>query len=206
MCRGVWNVVFSFILIFFDVIFNFFNPQNVKAKFFLCLIKHNNIRRIWEWRHSSTHSQPRYYMEVSCQLHVPAAALPEKEPGIRWIGGWVGPRAGLDAVAKRKIPVPGGNRTPVVQPTAWTLYWPSYPEHTLYRNFFLCNTQFLCSHPVRMTSLSSQSCFLSLTLWSQQLVPLLVQYYENFIPVLCWTLLRIWYTRLFESWLSYLLT
>jgi hypothetical protein len=28
----------------------------------------------------------------------------ESAPGIHWIGGWVGPRAGLDAVMKRKIP------------------------------------------------------------------------------------------------------
>jgi len=25
----------------------------------------------------------------------------ERAPGIHWIGGWVGPRAGLDVVAKR---------------------------------------------------------------------------------------------------------
>jgi len=47
-------------------------------------------------------------MEVSGQLHVPAALLPgESDPGTRWITGGVGPRAGLDAVArKRKIPEP----------------------------------------------------------------------------------------------------
>jgi hypothetical protein len=38
-------------------------------------------------------------MDVSGQLHVPAA-LP---PGTHWIGGWVGPTAGLDAVEKRII-------------------------------------------------------------------------------------------------------
>jgi hypothetical protein len=27
----------------------------------------------------------------------------ERAPGTHWIGGWVGPRAGLDAVQKRKI-------------------------------------------------------------------------------------------------------
>jgi len=32
-------------------------------------------------------------MEVSGQLHVPAALPPRKEPFI-WIGGWVGPRSG----------------------------------------------------------------------------------------------------------------
>jgi sulfatase maturation enzyme AslB (radical SAM superfamily) len=36
-----------------------------------------------------------------------------------WIGGWVGPRAVLDAVMKRKIPSPrreSNPRTPIVQP------------------------------------------------------------------------------------------
>jgi hypothetical protein len=28
----------------------------------------------------------------------------ERAPDTRWIGGWVGPRAVLDAVVKRKIP------------------------------------------------------------------------------------------------------
>jgi hypothetical protein len=34
------------------------------------------------------------------QLFIPE----EKPPGIHWIGGWMGLRAGLDAVEKRKIP------------------------------------------------------------------------------------------------------
>jgi hypothetical protein len=44
----------------------------------------------------------------------------EAPPGTHWLRGWVGPRAGLDAVAKRKnpFPVPTGNRTPVAQPVA----------------------------------------------------------------------------------------
>jgi hypothetical protein len=39
-------------------------------------------------------------MEVSGQLHAPVAALPPREraAGTDWIGGCVGPRAGLDAV------------------------------------------------------------------------------------------------------------
>jgi hypothetical protein len=44
-------------------------------------------------------------MGVSGQLHAPAALPPsERAAGTHWIGGWVGPRAVLDAVAKRKIP------------------------------------------------------------------------------------------------------
>jgi hypothetical protein len=42
-------------------------------------------------------------MEVSGQLHAPAVLLPGKE-GTYLIGGFVSPRAVLDAVMKRKIP------------------------------------------------------------------------------------------------------
>jgi hypothetical protein len=35
----------------------------------------------------------------------------EMAPGTQWIGGWMGPRAGLDTVKKRKILAPAGNRT-----------------------------------------------------------------------------------------------
>jgi hypothetical protein len=61
-------------------------------------------------------------MEVSGQLHARAALLLGKvPPGTHWIGGWVGPRAVLDAVVKRKIPSPSreSNPTiPIVQPVA----------------------------------------------------------------------------------------
>jgi hypothetical protein len=39
---------------------------------------------------------------MSGELHVPTALPPGKEPpGTHWIGGWVGPRAGLDDVEKK---------------------------------------------------------------------------------------------------------
>jgi hypothetical protein len=43
----------------------------------------------------------------------------ERAPCTHWIGGWVGPRAVLDAVVKRKIPSPrweSNRRIPIVQP------------------------------------------------------------------------------------------
>jgi len=43
-------------------------------------------------------------MELSGQLHAPAASPPRKELLVL-IGGSVGPRAGLDAVVKGKIPI-----------------------------------------------------------------------------------------------------
>jgi hypothetical protein len=59
-------------------------------------------------------------MEVSGQLHAQGALLPrERAPGTPCIVGWVGPRAVLDAVVKRKIPSlrrESNPRTPIVQP------------------------------------------------------------------------------------------
>jgi len=38
---------------------------------------------------------------MSGQRHAPTAIYPwETTPGTRWIGGWVGPRAGLDTEAR----------------------------------------------------------------------------------------------------------
>jgi hypothetical protein len=42
-------------------------------------------------------------MKVSGKIHDSAAFLPrERDPGSYWIGGWVGTRGSLDAVAKTK--------------------------------------------------------------------------------------------------------
>jgi hypothetical protein len=61
-------------------------------------------------------------MDVSGQLHAPATLPPGKALlGTHWIGGWVGPRAVLDAVVKRKIPShrqESNPRTPIVQRVA----------------------------------------------------------------------------------------
>jgi hypothetical protein len=45
----------------------------------------------------------------------------KRAPATHWIGGWVGPRAVLDAELKRKIPSPHRKmnpRTPIAQPVA----------------------------------------------------------------------------------------
>jgi hypothetical protein len=50
-------------------------------------------------------------MEATGQFEVSAAS----SPGSPWKWGWMGPRAGLNAVVKIKISIPAGNRTPVIQ-------------------------------------------------------------------------------------------
>jgi hypothetical protein len=63
----------------------------------------------------------RWRRVVSC-THLPLYPPPtERAPGTHWIGGWMCPRAVLDAVVKRKIPNPrrkSNPRTPIVQPVA----------------------------------------------------------------------------------------
>jgi hypothetical protein len=74
-------------------------------------------------------------MEVSGQLH--AHFTPERNLDTHWIGGWVGPKAGLDTMSKRKIPIPlqESNAYPLncsacIQP----LYQLSYPSFDIYTN------------------------------------------------------------------------
>jgi hypothetical protein len=59
-----------------------------------------------EWRYSSTILDLgiRWRLVVS---FTPLLLYPRgKSPGTLWIGGWVGPRVGLDAVEKKKILLP----------------------------------------------------------------------------------------------------
>jgi hypothetical protein len=60
----------------------------------------------------STFSWPRHLLEVSGQLRAPAALPAGKVPSTHWIGGWVGPRAGLDYMEKWKFLILLGLGTP----------------------------------------------------------------------------------------------
>jgi hypothetical protein len=59
--------------------------------------------------------------------------LRERAPGIHWIGGWVSPRAGLDAVVKRKMSSPCWDLNPWSsgpQPSAIPLSYPGSKDLT----------------------------------------------------------------------------
>jgi hypothetical protein len=67
-------------------------------------------------------------MDVSGQLHTPAALRAGKSPQYPH---WTGVLGGSQSRSERgdeekKIPAPTGNRIPVVQPVAWSLYRLSY--------------------------------------------------------------------------------
>jgi hypothetical protein len=60
-----------------------------------------------EWRYSSTILDLGIMWSVVSFTPQPLYSR-GKSPDTLWIGGWVGPRAGVDAVEKRKIlPIPG---------------------------------------------------------------------------------------------------
>jgi hypothetical protein len=69
-------------------------------------------------------------MEVSSQLHMTASLPPVKILYYLFIGGWVGPRAGMEAVEYRTICVnsrDSSHEYSVVQPLFQSLYSLSYP-------------------------------------------------------------------------------
>jgi hypothetical protein len=59
-------------------------------------------------------------MGVGRQRHNQAALPPEKNPGAHWIGGWVGPRAGLEGCGEENILPPSGVEHRTVQPVTTT--------------------------------------------------------------------------------------
>jgi hypothetical protein len=66
-----------------------------------------------EWRYSSTHSLTSALDGGEWSASRPGHFTPrERAPGTYWMGGWVGLRAVLDAVVKRKFPIPRWESNP----------------------------------------------------------------------------------------------
>jgi hypothetical protein len=101
-----------------------FYMQKVKVELSLCFFnsapRHEGV--LAEWRYSSTDSLTSALDGGEWSASRPCHFTPkERAPGIHWIGGWVDPRAVLDAVVKRKIPSSrreSNPRTPIIQPVA----------------------------------------------------------------------------------------
>jgi hypothetical protein len=121
-----------------------------------------------EWRYSSTHSltsAPGGEWSASRPVRFTAR---ERAPGTHWIGGWVGPRAVLDAVM-RKVPSPRRESNPktlIVQPVRKSKLKTIITLSTLiYRlcrngtqgltNFLAVNTNIKARHWTRPWSTSS---------------------------------------------------
>jgi hypothetical protein len=80
--------------------------------------RHEGVLGKWRYSYSSSLTSALDGGEWSASR--PGRFIPkEKAPGTHRIAGWVGPRAILDTVVKRKIPSPcreSNPRTPIVQP------------------------------------------------------------------------------------------
>jgi len=89
----------------------------------LLLAEHHIMKAYWGSGgiapiHSLTSALDGGEWSASCPGHFTPR---ERDPGTHWIGGWVGPRASLDMVLKRKIPSPCQALNPnhlVIQPVA----------------------------------------------------------------------------------------
>jgi hypothetical protein len=88
----------------------------------LFLTEHHAMKAYWGWRCSSIHSLTSALDGGEWSASRPCRFTPrERSPGTHWIGGWMGPRSGLDAVVKRKIPSPrreSNIRIPIAHPVA----------------------------------------------------------------------------------------
>jgi hypothetical protein len=92
------------------------------SNYYMCCITYFQEGVLGEWRCSSTHYLTSALDAGKWSASHPGRFTPrERTPATHWIGGWVGPRAVLDAVVKRKIHNPcreSNPRTPIVQPLA----------------------------------------------------------------------------------------
>jgi hypothetical protein len=83
-----------------------------KVKLSLCFNwapRHEGV--LGDWRYSATHSLTPALDGGERSASRPGRFTPrERAPGTHWIGGWVGPRAVLDARWREKFPTPPGNR------------------------------------------------------------------------------------------------
>jgi hypothetical protein len=81
---------------------------------FVTLLIFGEEYKLWDqWRYSSTHSLTSALDGSECSASRPGRFTPrERASGTHWVGGWVGLRAVLDAVVKRKIPSPHQESNP----------------------------------------------------------------------------------------------
>jgi hypothetical protein len=107
------------------------SPNIVKSKgkvvpvlLFNLALRHEGV--LGELRYSSTHSLTSALDGSEWSASGPGRFTPrERSPDTHWIGGWVDPRAVVDAVVKRKIPNPhlkSNPRIPIVQPVSQRYY------------------------------------------------------------------------------------
>jgi hypothetical protein len=104
-----------------------------KVKMSLCLTKHHAMRTYW----GSGSIAPRIlnlgtrWRWVVSLTHRPLYPE-ERTPGTHWVGGWVGPRTGQDAVVKKIILSPRQELNPGRRARSQALYRLRYPTLQLF--------------------------------------------------------------------------
>jgi hypothetical protein len=99
-------------------------------------VHHRTVHEVPErgWRYSSTLHLTSAQDGVGVKHHAPESLLPGKSPGTHSIGGWVGPRAGLDGCGKTR---PTWIRSPDRPTHSQSLYLLRYPGPRLITNLKL---------------------------------------------------------------------
>jgi hypothetical protein len=85
----------------------------VKVKLYLCSI---NLALCHENTRGSGGMAPPFLTLALDGGKWPASRPGCISPSTYWIGGWVGPRAGLNTIEKRKMSCPSRELTPAAQP------------------------------------------------------------------------------------------
>jgi hypothetical protein len=102
----------------------------------------------WERRYSSYSFLTLALDGDEWSVSWPSHALPlgKGPPGTHWIGGWVGPRAGLDTEAGRKVLCPCRGSNPSCLVRSQTLYWMSYSS-----SYLSTFSMYIYQHVIRWT-------------------------------------------------------
>jgi hypothetical protein len=80
-----------------------------------------------EWRYRSTNSLTSALERGEWSASRPGRFTPrDRTPVTRWIVSWVGARAGLDTISKKKSPSPHRHSNPVHPARSQSLYWLSH--------------------------------------------------------------------------------
>jgi hypothetical protein len=111
-----------------------FRPDQIKAQTEFWNLSKVKLSRYTPWRHMRWEEvQLLLILNLSTRWGWVVSVTPrprftpgEKTPGTHWIAGWVGPRAGLDARARRKILCPCRGSNPGRPFRSQTLYRLSY--------------------------------------------------------------------------------
>jgi hypothetical protein len=97
-------------------------PKSTKVKLSLSLVKHHAMKTYWRSGGIARRNLISALDGDEWSVSRPGRFTPrERSPDTHWIGGWMSPRAGLDAVETRKIPSPRRDLIPdhpIVQPVA----------------------------------------------------------------------------------------